>query len=41
MARKIRLEYAGPVHHVMARANQRRDIYADDRDRMLWLETGR
>jgi hypothetical protein len=23
----------------MARGNQRRDIFADDRDRKLWLET--
>jgi hypothetical protein len=25
--------------HVMARGNQGRDIYADDRDRKLWLAT--
>jgi putative transposase len=39
MARKIRLEYAGATYHVMARGNQGRDIYADDRDRKLWLAT--
>ena len=39
MARKIRIEYAGAAYHVMARGNQGRDIYADDRDRKLWLET--
>ena len=39
MARKIRIEYPGAVYHVMARGNQGRDIYADDRDRKLWLET--
>jgi hypothetical protein len=39
MARKIRIEYAGAAYHVMARCNQGRDIYADDRDRKLWLET--
>jgi hypothetical protein len=33
MARKIRIEYAGSAYHVMARGNQGRDIYADDRDR--------
>ena len=38
MARKIRIEYAGAVYHVMARGNQGRDIYADDRDSKLWLE---
>ena len=39
MARKIRIEYAGAAYHVMARGNQGRDIYADDRDRKLWLAT--
>jgi putative transposase len=39
MARKIRIEYAGAAYHVMARGNQGRDIYGDDRDRKLWLET--
>ena len=39
MARKLRIEYAGAAYHVMARGNQGRDIYADDRDRKLWLET--
>src|ERR1035437_3027598 len=39
MARKIRIEYAGATYHVMARGNQGRDIYADERDRKLWLAT--
>ncbi len=39
MVRKIRIEYAGAACHVMARGNQGRDIYADERDRKLWLET--
>ena len=39
MAGKIRIEYAGAAYHVMARGNHRRDTYADDRDRKLWLET--
>jgi REP element-mobilizing transposase RayT len=39
MALKIRLEYAGAAYHVMARGNQGRDIYDDERDRKLWLET--
>ena len=38
MARKIRIEYAGAAYHVMARGNQGRDIYDDERDRKLWLE---
>ena len=39
MARKIRIEYAGAAYHVMARCNQGRDIYDDERERKLWLET--
>jgi len=39
MALKIRIGYAGAAYHVMARGNQGRDIYADDRDRKLWPET--
>ena len=39
MARKIRIENAGTAYHVMARGNQGRDIYADERDRKLWLAT--
>ena len=39
MARKIRIEYGGAVYHVMARGDQGRAIYGDERDRTLWLET--
>jgi hypothetical protein len=39
MAHKIRIEYAGAAYDVMARGNQGRDIYADERDRKLWLAT--
>ena len=39
MARKIRMEYAGAVYHIVARGNQGRRIYADDLDRQWWLET--
>lgn len=39
MARKIRIEYAGAVYHVMARGNQGRAVFADDLDRRLWLTT--
>jgi hypothetical protein len=35
MARKIRSEYTGAVYYVIARANQGRDVYGDDRDRKL------
>ena len=39
MARPLRVEYAGAVYHVMARGNERRAIYRDDRDRQRFLET--
>jgi hypothetical protein len=39
MARKIRLEYAGAVYHVMARGNQGCRVYADDWDRQRRLDT--
>ena len=39
MPRKLRIKYAEAAYHVMARGNQGRDIYADERDRKLWLET--
>jgi putative transposase len=39
MARPIRVEFPGAVYHVMARGNERRDIYRDDRDRRRFLET--
>jgi putative transposase len=39
MARKIRIEYAGAVYHVMARGNQGQPVFADDLDRNLWLQT--
>ena len=37
MARKIRIEYAGAAYLVMLRGWQGRAIYADERDRKLWL----
>jgi hypothetical protein len=39
MAHKIPIEHAGAAYRVMVRGNQRRDLYDDDRDRKLWLET--
>jgi REP element-mobilizing transposase RayT len=39
MARPLRIEYPGAVYHVMARGNQGRVIYQDDRDRRRFLET--
>lgn len=39
MARPIRVEFAGAVYHVMARGNERRDVFRDDEDRRRFLDT--
>ena len=39
MPRRMRVEFAGAVYHVMARGNERREIFRDDRDRERFLET--
>jgi REP element-mobilizing transposase RayT len=39
MARAIRVQFAGAVYHVMARGNERREIFRDDRDRQRFVET--
>jgi len=33
MPRRLRVEFAGAVYHVMARGNVRREIFRDDEDR--------
>src|SRR6266496_1564617 len=38
MARPLRLEYPGAVYHVIARGNERRAVFWEDRDRELYLE---
>jgi putative transposase len=38
MARKLRLEYAGAIYHVMNRGDRREPIFKDDRDREIFLE---
>lgn len=41
MARPLRIEYEGALHHVMSRGNERRRIVRDDADRkrrLEWLE---
>jgi putative transposase len=38
MARKPRVEFEGALYHVIARGNQRRDIFRDDTDRITYLE---
>ncbi len=37
MARPLRLECEGAIYHVIARGNERRDIFRDDFDRRLYL----
>ncbi len=39
MARPLRIEYPGAVYHVMARGNQGRPLFKDDKDRKRFLET--
>ena len=39
MARKPRIEYEGAVYHVMCRGNAGDDIFADDKDRMIFMQT--
>ena len=38
MSRPLRLELAGGLYHVTSRGDRRDDIYADDTDRLAWLE---
>jgi REP element-mobilizing transposase RayT len=38
MARPLRIEYPGACYHVTCRGNERREIFADDRDRKRFLE---
>jgi REP element-mobilizing transposase RayT len=39
MARKLRLQYAGAIYHVMSRGNQQQAIVRIDADRQLLLQT--
>lgn len=39
MPRKLRIEYAGAIYHVMSRGNRRADIFLDDVDRQDFLKT--
>ncbi len=38
MSRPLRLEFEGALYHVLARGNDRRDVFRDDRDRERYLE---
>src|SRR5437016_4664015 len=39
MARKLRMEYAGAIYHVINRGDRREPIFRDDQDRQRFLET--
>jgi len=39
MARPWRIEFAGALYHILSRGNQRQDIFLDDADRQLFLDT--
>ena len=39
MARKLRIEYAGAIYHLMNRGERREPIFRDDRDRRRFLQT--
>jgi REP element-mobilizing transposase RayT len=39
MARPLRIEFQGALHHVMARGNARAPILDDDDDRQAWVDT--
>lgn len=38
MARALRTDFPGAIHHVTSRGNERRPIFVDDRDREVFLE---
>ena len=39
MARQWRIEYEGALYHVLSRGNERKAIVADDKDRLVFLDT--
>jgi hypothetical protein len=39
MARKLRVQHPGAIHHVMGRGNRRERILLDDQDRRKFLQT--
>ena len=39
MPRRLRLEYAGAIYHVMNRGDRREDIFLDDEDRRRFVHT--
>ena len=39
MPRKIRIQYAGAIYHVLNRGDHREPIFRDDEDRRRFLQT--
>ena len=39
MARPWRIEFEGAYYHVLSRGNERKDIFYDDNDRKLFIDT--
>ena len=39
MARPWRIEFEGALYHILSRGNQRQDIFLNDADRRLFLDT--
>jgi REP element-mobilizing transposase RayT len=39
MARPLRIEFPGAVYHITSRGNERKAIFRDGRDRMMFLDT--
>ncbi|MBW2602837.1 MAG: transposase [Deltaproteobacteria bacterium] len=39
MGRVWRIEYEGALYHMLSRGNEQKDIFYDDQDRLLFLET--
>jgi putative transposase len=39
MARQLRIQYQGAIYHVMSRGDRREEIFRDDLDRKIFLQT--
>ena len=39
MGRAWRIEYEGALYHILSRGNEQKEIFYDDQDRLLFLET--
>lgn len=39
MTRAWRIEYKGALYHLLSRGNERRDIFEDQKDRNIFLDT--